>query len=181
MQLLFLLIIVLFHTPPLIAQGSCPQNFTLSKGHCVHISTDKKTYCQAQDFCLSIGGELATGWKVTTLDIQRRTYYYIGLTDFLDETASMEQAKAKISFRWTNGSFATDLFDGKGNKNTLIDTLSLALSVFSVTLKMLVIHSRNNIPIRKLQHISFTATCFGNTQGTHIRTFIMRRKKVKTD
>ena len=68
MQLLFLLIIVFQDVPRHIAQGSCPQSFTLSNGHCVHISTDKKTYCQAEDFCLSIGGELVTGAKVTTLD-----------------------------------------------------------------------------------------------------------------
>ena len=113
MHLLFLPIIVLHNIPTAITQGSCPQKFTLSNGHCVHISTDKKNYCQAQDFCLSIGGELATGAKVTTLDAGKGTIYFIGLTDFLDETGAMERAKAKASFRWTNGSFATDLFAGK--------------------------------------------------------------------
>ena len=124
MHLLFFPLLVLHNMPTVITQGSCPQKFTLSNGHCVHISTDKKTYCQAQDFCLSIGGELVTGAKVTALDVPGGTPYFIGLTDFLDETGAMTKAKAKVSFRWTNGSFATDLFHGKVllYKTTFIDT-----------------------------------------------------------
>ena len=77
------------------AATTCPQFFTFKSGHCIHISTDSKTYCEAQTFCRSIGGELATGERVTQLK-SFFSGYLIGMSDLLDET----------SFRWTDGSFA---------------------------------------------------------------------------
>ena len=98
----------------LAAATSCPQWFSLKAGHCIHTSSDKKTYCEAQTFCRSIGGELATGERVTQYPtISDGSTYLIGMSDLLDETSSMPKSKSKIRFRWTDGSFAPNEFDGK--------------------------------------------------------------------
>ena len=95
----------------LAAATSCPQRFSLKAGHCIHTSSDNKTYCEAQKFCRSIGGELATGERVTQYPtISDGSKYLIGVSDLLDETSSMSKSKCKTSFRWTDGSFAPNKF-----------------------------------------------------------------------
>ena len=94
------------------AATSCPQFFSLHNGHCIHLSTNEKTYWEAQIFCRSIGGELATGEWITQLpqNFLTSTYYFIGMSDLLDDTSSFPMSKQKISFRWTDGSLAQDKF-----------------------------------------------------------------------
>ena len=96
------------------AATTCPQFFTFSGGHCIHISTDKKTYCEAQRHCHSIGGELATGEWITQLPLNMITStYFMGASDLLDDTSSFPMSKRKTSFRWSDGSFAQDKFNSE--------------------------------------------------------------------
>ena len=98
-------------TPVLVAAATCPLFFSFNGGHCIHISTDNKTYCEAQTFCHSIGGELATGGWITQLPPSLiMNSYWIGASDLLDDTSSFPISKRKTSFRWTDGSFAQDKF-----------------------------------------------------------------------
>ena len=102
------------YTPVLSATVNCPQFFSLRGGHCIHTSTIQKTYCEAQSFCRSIGGELATGERVTQLPLGiPKREYFIGASDLLDETSSFPRSKSRISFRWTDGSFAPNKFSGE--------------------------------------------------------------------
>ena len=84
---------------PIGGDAQCPTNFSKTSGHCIYYSEVEKSYCEAQDFCYSISGELVTGNKIASLIVSLNTW--IGMTDMLDET------KKKDRFRFTNGSFAT--------------------------------------------------------------------------
>ena len=97
------------------AATTCPQSFSFIRGHCIYISTLTKTYCEAQRYCRSIGGELATGEWITRLPLNAiaSIYYLIGASDLLDDTASFPMSKRKTSFRWTDGSFAQDKFQSE--------------------------------------------------------------------
>ena len=94
------------------AATTCPQSFSFIRGHCIYISTLTKTYCEAQRYCRSMGGELATGEWITQLPLKAivSTTYFIGVSDLLDETGSFPLWKRKTSFRWTDGSFAQNKF-----------------------------------------------------------------------
>ena len=93
------------------AATSCPQFFSFKGGHCIHISNHSKTYCEAQRYCRSMGGELATGEWITQLPLNVIvSRYLIGASDLLDETGSFPLWKRKTSFRWTDGSFAQNKF-----------------------------------------------------------------------
>ena len=84
--------------------AQCPTAFSMTGGHCIYRSTEKRSYCEAQDFCYSREGELVTGDKISSLSVS--TDSWVGLTDMLDETTRQDR------FRFTNGSFAPNLFNG---------------------------------------------------------------------
>ena len=93
----------------LVSASTCPTLFSLKNGHCIHTSTNTKTYCDAQTFCHSIGGELAFGERVTQYPtITNGIAYFIGMNDFLDEVGSFSFSKRRKSYRWTNGLFAPE-------------------------------------------------------------------------
>ena len=95
----------------LCAATTCPQFFSFEGGHCIYISNHTKTYCEAQRYCRSMGGELATGeWIVQLPPTKLMSGYLIGASDLLDQTSSFPLSKRKTSFRWTDGSFAQDKF-----------------------------------------------------------------------
>ena len=91
---------------------SCRHPYVILHGLCLYKSSLKKDYCGAQDDCNFMNGELITGDNVRALKISDSFSYFIGMSDLLDETASLPLAKRKTSFRWTDGSFGPDLFLG---------------------------------------------------------------------
>ena len=91
--------------------ATCPDGFTLSNGGCFFFSRLKRNYCKAQAVCRSLGGELLTGNMIHALKLAKLNQpHLIGMTDLLDETKDL--ASPGSSFRWTNGSFAPNLFTG---------------------------------------------------------------------
>lgn len=71
---------------------------------CVFISNSKLNWCDAQQYCRQIGGELLTGSTALQalsdgiLDSSHPSYLWIGGTDF-----ALEQKTQKSGWRWTNG------------------------------------------------------------------------------
>lgn len=81
----------------------CRSSFKRIHGVCLHISTESRTWCKAQEHCTSVGGELVRGNNY--LKIQGKSYsgkpsvLWIGLTDFL-----YERYKQQSGWRWSDGS-----------------------------------------------------------------------------
>lgn len=89
---------------PKSSQISCPAFYEDQFGVCVNSSKDVMTYCDAQDYCLRINGELVT--KQRALALQRklfRSQYWIGLTDLLEE-----RKKSRTRWRWTDSSLSDE-------------------------------------------------------------------------
>ena len=72
-------------------------------GVCVHLSPSKLSWCNAQKFCLSVGGELVRGKTFLALAGKRFPgmpyHYWIGLTDFVNE-----RRNKRDGWRWSDGS-----------------------------------------------------------------------------
>ena len=85
------------------ALSVCSPPFNPILGQCLHYTSQKMTWCEAQAYCVRKGGELITG--ATFLALNGTTFpgmpvgYYIGLTDLLDERGSNRD-----NWRWTDGS-----------------------------------------------------------------------------
>ena len=105
----------------------CPLPFLKIRGVCLHFPTGKggTTWCEAQAYCSSVGGELVKGDQYLPLAGIRFNGmpkdYWIGLTDMLHE-----RRNKRGGWRWTDGSVAkphTDLiWNGDtepGNENKL--------------------------------------------------------------
>lgn len=81
----------------------CTSPYKNILGVCVHYSSSTFPWCEAQKYCVSVGGELVRGQTVVTLignafpDMP--VHYWIGLTDFLSE-----RRHNRNGWRWTNGS-----------------------------------------------------------------------------
>ena len=79
----------------------CPAPFKDILGVCLHFRTTTMTWCDAQKYCLSQGGELVRGSNFLLLNgkyISGMPKYWIGLTDLL-----IERRKKKNGWRWSDG------------------------------------------------------------------------------
>ena len=88
-----------------LLSAACPPNFHSKHGHCLHESTNEVRWCEAQDQCRKIAGELVTGSSVLDLLGNYTEFHFIGLTDMLDETRSIPEMSKRM-YRWTNGLYA---------------------------------------------------------------------------
>ena len=81
-------------------QLSCPAPYLPHSSFCLHNIVDsKKNYCDAQHFCRSIRGELATGEPVIqVLGSFTNQRVWVGATDMLDE-----RDRSSEGWRWTDG------------------------------------------------------------------------------
>lgn len=82
----------------------CPPQFNEIHGVCLHFSTEKSSWCAAQQYCSTVGGELVRG-RNFVLALHKKVFpgmpanYWIGLTDFLHE-----RKNNRAGWRWTDGS-----------------------------------------------------------------------------
>ena len=80
----------------------CTPPFAEIFGVCLHFTTRGMSWCDAQKFCWSSGGELVRGSNF--LQIQGKSfpgmpyYYWIGMTDFL-----LERGLNRNGWRWSDG------------------------------------------------------------------------------
>ena len=82
-------------------QLTCSHPYQLyNNSLCLYKSSSNKNYCDAQDYCRSIRGELATGVSaVTEISLHLKWLeMWVGATDMLDERGS-----SSTGWRWTNG------------------------------------------------------------------------------
>ena len=80
---------------------SCPPSFTERHNVCLHFRTYKLTYCQAQAYCSSVGGELVRGNNYLQLvgkSSLAKYKFWIGLTDLL-----RERRRNRSGWRWSDG------------------------------------------------------------------------------
>ena len=81
---------------------NCPSPFTDIRGVCLNSSSSRKTWCDAQAFCSSVGGELLRGSSFLPFDGRAASSlperHWIGLTDLL-----IERKKSKSGWRWSDG------------------------------------------------------------------------------
>lgn len=105
---------------------TCSAPFVPKLGACLHSSSQKMTWCAAQAYCVQKGGELVTG--ATYLALNGRTdpgmpeYFYIGLTDLLEE-----RGKNRSGWRWTDGSLtppSSNLTWNNGEPGNVMDGVS---------------------------------------------------------
>lgn len=82
---------------------TCPSPFRIIAGICLHFPGARLTWCEAQAYCYSVGGELIRGNTFLPLNGKvtsgMPSPYWIGLTDLLSE-----RWKNKSGWRWTDGS-----------------------------------------------------------------------------
>ena len=82
----------------------CSPPFNNILGVCLHFNSSiKKTWCDAQAYCLSVGGELVRGSSYLPLNGNSfpgmPSDYWIGMTDFLTERGTN-----RSGWRWSDGS-----------------------------------------------------------------------------
>ena len=81
----------------------CPSPYKAVFGVCLHRSSTTMTWCDAQAFCTSAGGELVRGNNFLPLNGKAfpgySGHYWVGLTDLLEE-----RRKQRSNWRWTDGS-----------------------------------------------------------------------------
>lgn len=81
----------------------CQPPFSEILNVCLFVSNQTKSWCEAQAFCFSIGGELVRGNSY--LRLKGKTFsgqppsYWVGLTDYKEERNSNQGG-----WRWTDGS-----------------------------------------------------------------------------
>ena len=79
-------------------------------GVCLYFKTEQPTYCEAQAYCSSVGGELVRGSNYLPLNGKTFPgspyYYWIGLSDLLHERRSN-----KSGWRWTDGALTPSTAD----------------------------------------------------------------------
>lgn len=82
---------------------SCPTPFTGKKPYCFHQSASGFTYCDAQNYCHNLGGELINGKTnfETAKTIYKDTNVWLGLNDFVNE-----RKKNRSGYQWANGEIA---------------------------------------------------------------------------
>ena len=84
------------------ALAVCPPPYSIILGVCLHYGAAPTTWCDAQVYCTSVGGELVRGSSylplagVTFPNMPER--YWIGLTDMLHE-----RRNNRTGWRWTDG------------------------------------------------------------------------------
>lgn len=80
----------------------CPSPYKNILDVCLHFPNTTLSWCHAQQYCSSIGGELVRGNRFLTLHGRSVSgipdKYWIGLTDFLDERETY-----RSGWRWTDG------------------------------------------------------------------------------
>lgn len=82
---------------------NCSPPFKNILGVCLHVNVTGQSYCDAQAYCASIGGELVR--SSTYLAINGKTFsgmpfdYWVGLTDLLHERKS-----SRAGWLWSDGS-----------------------------------------------------------------------------
>ena len=80
----------------------CSAPFKDILGVCLNFTTTGMTWCEAQHFCWTVGGELVRGSSFLPLNGKKFTgmpyNYWIGLTDFL-----IERKKNRDGWQWSDG------------------------------------------------------------------------------
>lgn len=107
----------------IVGQGQyCEPPFRLIRNVCLHFPSIRKTWCDAQEYCSSAGGELVHGSKFLAIsgsDSGLPHDYWIGMTDFLDE-----RRENQSGWRWTDGAVeppSSDLAWGAMQPNSSTD------------------------------------------------------------
>ena len=80
----------------------CLSPFKDILGVCLHFPAARFSWCDAQKYCLSVGGELVRGSNFLPLNGKsfsgKPFYSWIGMTDFL-----LERGTNRSGWRWSNG------------------------------------------------------------------------------
>lgn len=82
---------------------NCSSPFTDILSVCLHFPSSRMTWCDAQSYCFSVGGELVRGSRF--LSLNNKTFsgqpnvYWVGLTDLL-----IERGRNRSEWRWYDGS-----------------------------------------------------------------------------
>lgn len=83
---------------------TCPNPFISVGSFCFHKSSSSFTYCQAQDYCHRLGGELVAGnANLKTAQTHFTGYAWIGLNDFTSERKS-----ARNGWQWSDGTLVNE-------------------------------------------------------------------------
>lgn len=81
----------------------CSPPFTNILNVCLHLKNITRSWCDAQAYCSSVGGELVRGSNFLPLDGKifrgMPDFYWIGMTDFL-----LERRLNKAGWQWSDGS-----------------------------------------------------------------------------